>query len=158
MLRPSPDVRPQKRRRSNRIPDEDADDEVILSPVAAARQEEVTSVYTAQLVVYDQHLHRLLTDGDYEVVLQEVSDQVTSCGRSRASWETISGHCVSTLVRNRHIVQFFFSSSKRFFSSGNFVNYYITWKSRNGHKFIHVHWWSSEHLRFLYFVLSWKIS
>ena len=67
----------------------------------------MTSVYTAQLVVYDQHLHRLLTDGDYEVVLQEVSDQVTSCGRSRASWETISGHCVSTLVRNRYIVRFF---------------------------------------------------
>ena len=109
LLRPSPDVRPQKRRRSNRIPDEDADEEVILSSPVTAK-EEVTSVYTAQLVVYDQHLHRLLTDGDYEVVLQEVSDQVTSCGRSRASWETISGHCVSMLVRNRYIVRGVFPS------------------------------------------------
>ena len=61
----------------------------------AVRQEELTSVYTAQLVVYDQHLHRLLTDGDYEVVLQEQCDHMTTGGRSRASWETIPGHRVS---------------------------------------------------------------
>ena len=94
----SSDIRPLKRRRSNRISDEDHEEEVTSPP--AVKREEVTTVYTAQLVVYDQHLHRLLTDGDYEVVLQEQCDHVTGGGKSRASWETISGNCVSMPKKN----------------------------------------------------------
>jgi len=93
MQKYSSDIRPLKRRRSNRISDEDHEEEVTSPP--AVKREEVTTVYTAQLVVYDQHLHRLLTDGDYEVVLQEQCDHLTGGGKSRASWETISGNCVS---------------------------------------------------------------
>ncbi|XP_006821150.1 polycomb protein suz12-like [Saccoglossus kowalevskii] len=43
--------------------------------------------YGAELVVYDKHRRCLLTDGDYELALQELGSRVNN--RRTASWETI---------------------------------------------------------------------
>ncbi|XP_070579549.1 polycomb protein suz12-A-like isoform X2 [Ptychodera flava] len=44
-------------------------------------------VYGAELVVYDKHRRCLLTDGDYELALQEMGSKANN--RRTASWETI---------------------------------------------------------------------
>ncbi|XP_077980305.1 polycomb protein suz12-like [Glandiceps talaboti] len=45
------------------------------------------TTYGAELVVYDKHRRCLLTDGDYELALQEVGSRINN--RRTASWETI---------------------------------------------------------------------
>jgi hypothetical protein len=46
-------------------------------------------LYGSELVVYDKHNRCLLTDGDYELGLQEVQTSVRSSPKKYSSWETI---------------------------------------------------------------------
>lgn len=46
-------------------------------------------MYGSELVVYDKHNRCLLTDGDYELGLQEVQANVRSSPKKHSSWETI---------------------------------------------------------------------
>ncbi len=50
-------------------------------------------VYGAELVIYDKYKRCLLTEGDYEVALQEVE---TTTPRKQASWETVMDGKVQT--------------------------------------------------------------
>ncbi|XP_011498997.1 PREDICTED: polycomb protein suz12-A [Ceratosolen solmsi marchali] len=46
-------------------------------------------LYGSELVVYDKHNRCLLTDGDYELGLQEVQTSVRASPKKHSSWETI---------------------------------------------------------------------
>ena len=48
--------------------------------------EKESVVYGAELVIYDKYKRCLLTEGDYEVALQELS---TMTYKKQASWETV---------------------------------------------------------------------
>ncbi|XP_058792791.1 polycomb protein suz12-B isoform X2 [Phymastichus coffea] len=57
--------------------------------VAIKAGNEDTKLYGSELVVYDKHNRCLLTDGDYELSLQEVQPQVRASPKKHNSWETI---------------------------------------------------------------------
>lgn len=46
--------------------------------------------YGSELTVYDKHNRCLLTDGEYELGLQEVQTNVRSSPKKHSSWETIA--------------------------------------------------------------------
>jgi polycomb protein SUZ12 len=50
---------------------------------------EDTKLFGSELIVYDKHNRCLLTDGDYELVLQEVQANVKGSPKKLSSWETI---------------------------------------------------------------------
>ncbi|XP_049778791.1 polycomb protein suz12-B [Schistocerca cancellata] len=52
-------------------------------------QPEEVKLYGAELVVYDKHNRCLLTDGDYELILQEVQASVRQSPKKHSSWEAI---------------------------------------------------------------------
>lgn len=47
-------------------------------------------LYAAELVVYDKHSRCLLSDADYDLVLQEVSNNSKNSPKKHSSWENIS--------------------------------------------------------------------
>ncbi|KAF5303374.1 hypothetical protein FQR65_LT08287 [Abscondita terminalis] len=47
-------------------------------------------LYGSELVVYDKHNRCLLTDGDYEVYLQEVTTSTKGSPKKHSSWESVS--------------------------------------------------------------------
>ncbi|XP_043284267.1 polycomb protein suz12-B isoform X2 [Venturia canescens] len=51
---------------------------------------EEVKLYGSELIVYDKHNRCLLTDGDYELGLQEVQTNVRSSPKKHNSWETIA--------------------------------------------------------------------
>ena len=53
-------------------------------------------VYGAELVVYDKHKRCLLTEGDYEVALQDLTTKVPS--KKQATWETVMDGKVGTCI------------------------------------------------------------
>ncbi|XP_021916525.1 polycomb protein suz12-B isoform X2 [Zootermopsis nevadensis] len=50
---------------------------------------EETKLFGSELIVYDKHNRCLLTDGDYELVLQEVQANVKGSPKKLSSWESI---------------------------------------------------------------------
>lgn len=46
--------------------------------------------YGSELTVYDKHNRCLLTDGEYELGLQEVQANVRSSPKKHSSWETVA--------------------------------------------------------------------
>ena len=50
-------------------------------------------MYCAELVVYDKYKRCLLTEGDYEVALQDLNTKQTS--KRQATWETVMDGKVS---------------------------------------------------------------
>ena len=44
--------------------------------------------YGAELIIYDKYRRCMLTEGDYEVALQDLDDQVQSS--KQATWETVN--------------------------------------------------------------------
>jgi polycomb protein SUZ12 len=50
---------------------------------------EGTKLFGSELIVYDKHNRCLLTDGDYELVLQEVQANVKGSPKKLSSWEAI---------------------------------------------------------------------
>lgn len=50
---------------------------------------EEIKLFGAELIVYDKHNRCLLTDGDYELVLQEVQANVKGSPKKYSSWEDI---------------------------------------------------------------------
>lgn len=46
--------------------------------------------YGSELTVYDKHNRCLLTDGEYELGLQEVQTNVRSSPKKHSSWETVA--------------------------------------------------------------------
>ncbi|XP_053594870.1 polycomb protein suz12-B isoform X2 [Microplitis demolitor] len=50
---------------------------------------EQVKLYGSELIVYDKHNRCLLTDGDYELGLQEVQTNVRSSPKKHSSWEPI---------------------------------------------------------------------
>jgi polycomb protein SUZ12 len=50
---------------------------------------EDAKLFGSELIVYDKHNRCLLTDGDYELVLQEVQANVKGSPKKLSSWETI---------------------------------------------------------------------
>lgn len=46
-------------------------------------------MFGSELIVYDKHNRCLLTDGDYELVLQEVQANVKGSPKKLSSWESI---------------------------------------------------------------------
>lgn len=50
---------------------------------------EDTKLFGSELIVYDKHNRCLLTDGDYELVLQEVQANVKGSPKKLSSWEAI---------------------------------------------------------------------
>ncbi|XP_076247327.1 polycomb protein Su(z)12 isoform X2 [Calliopsis andreniformis] len=50
---------------------------------------EEVKLYGSELIVYDKHNRCLLTDGDYELGLQEVQTNVRSSPKKHSSWETV---------------------------------------------------------------------
>ncbi|XP_018320290.1 polycomb protein Su(z)12 isoform X2 [Agrilus planipennis] len=54
------------------------------------RSFEETKLYGSELVVYDKHNRCLLTDGDYEVVMQEIPGISKTSPKKHSSWENIS--------------------------------------------------------------------
>lgn len=57
-------------------------------PLRGSQMEEV-KLYGSELVVYDKHKRCLLTDGDYELVLQEVQPSSKNSPKKHSSWEAI---------------------------------------------------------------------
>lgn len=51
---------------------------------------EESKLYVSELVVYDKHNRCLLSDADYELVLQEVSNTTKSSPKKHSSWENIT--------------------------------------------------------------------
>ncbi|KAB0796268.1 hypothetical protein PPYR_10329 [Photinus pyralis] len=51
---------------------------------------EESKLYGSELVVYDKHNRCLLTDGDYEVFLQEVTTATKNSPKKHSSWENVS--------------------------------------------------------------------
>lgn len=51
---------------------------------------ETSKLYCSELIVYDKHNRCLLTDGDYELGLQDVSTNVKNSPRKHSSWEYIT--------------------------------------------------------------------
>lgn len=51
---------------------------------------EDSKLYVSELVVYDKHNRCLLSDADYELVLQEVASTTKSSPRKHSSWENIA--------------------------------------------------------------------
>lgn len=47
-------------------------------------------LYGSELIVYDKHNRCLLTDGDYELGLQEVQTNVRASPKKHSSWECIT--------------------------------------------------------------------
>lgn len=47
-------------------------------------------LYGAELVIYDKHNRCLLSDGDYEVVLYEVTNNTKNSPKKHSSWESVS--------------------------------------------------------------------
>lgn len=45
--------------------------------------------YGSELIVYDKHSRCLLTDGDYELGLQEVQTNIRSSPKKHSSWESL---------------------------------------------------------------------
>ncbi|XP_063976652.1 polycomb protein suz12-B [Diachasmimorpha longicaudata] len=60
------------------------------SPGTIKNGGEEVKLYGSELIVYDKHNRCLLTDGDYELGLQEVQTNVRSSPKKHSSWETIS--------------------------------------------------------------------
>lgn len=50
---------------------------------------EEIKLYGSELVVYDKHNRCLLTDGDYELGLQEVQTNIRSSPKKHSSWESV---------------------------------------------------------------------
>ncbi|XP_076280853.1 polycomb protein Su(z)12 [Lasioglossum baleicum] len=50
---------------------------------------EEVKLYGSELIVYDKHNRCLLTDGDYELGLQEVQTNVRSSPKKHSSWESV---------------------------------------------------------------------
>lgn len=50
---------------------------------------EEIKLYGSELIVYDKHNRCLLTDGDYELGLQEVQTNIRSSPKKHSSWETV---------------------------------------------------------------------
>lgn len=46
-------------------------------------------MYGSELIVYDKHNRCLLTDGDYELGLQEVQTNIRSSPKKHSSWESV---------------------------------------------------------------------
>ncbi|KAK7867008.1 hypothetical protein R5R35_006872 [Gryllus longicercus] len=69
------DTEPAQKRRKSSGPQKGQVDEVKL--------------YGSELVVYDKHNRCLLTDGDYDLVLQEVQTTIRGSPKKHSSWETI---------------------------------------------------------------------
>lgn len=44
-------------------------------------------VYGGELIIYDKHRRCMLTEGDYEVALQDLDNKVQS--KKQATWETV---------------------------------------------------------------------
>ena len=88
---PTPDEPPAKRRRVARGSPQGEWDDGNLSENSNSCETEHT-VYTAELIVFDNNKHCLLTDGDYELALSEKHKRP---GRkkgilsNRTSWENV---------------------------------------------------------------------
>nr|XP_034190180.1 polycomb protein suz12-B [Osmia lignaria] len=50
---------------------------------------EEVKLYGSELIVYDKHNRCLLTDGDYELGLQEVQTNIRSSPKKHSSWESV---------------------------------------------------------------------
>lgn len=72
----------QKRRKSS-------NGTAIKAGVGVVNGNEEVKLYGSELVVYDKHNRCLLTDGDYELGLQEVQTSVRASPKKHGSWETI---------------------------------------------------------------------
>lgn len=51
---------------------------------------EESKLYGSELIIYDKHNRCLLSNGDYEVVLQEVTSQTKNSPKKHSSWESVS--------------------------------------------------------------------
>lgn len=51
---------------------------------------EESKLYGSELIIYDKHNRCLLSNGDYEVVLQEVANQTKNSPKKHSSWESVS--------------------------------------------------------------------
>ncbi|KAF5287861.1 hypothetical protein FQA39_LY15637 [Lamprigera yunnana] len=58
--------------------------------ISNGRLFEESKLYGTELVVYDKHSRCLLTDGDYEVFLQEVINSTKGSPKKYSSWENVS--------------------------------------------------------------------
>ena len=80
------DEPPSKRRRSlrpNAEPEQSTNGHCLDDSMDSERE---PIVYGAELVIYDKYKRCLLTEGDYEVALQELSKMTY---KQQASWETV---------------------------------------------------------------------
>ncbi|GLV39453.1 Su(z)12 [Carabus blaptoides fortunei] len=71
----------------------DTDDEPALKrrkSTSIMKSFEGSKLYASELIVYDKHNRCLLTDGDYELGLQDVSTNVKTSPRKHSSWECIT--------------------------------------------------------------------
>lgn len=51
---------------------------------------EESKLYGSELIIYDKHNRCLLSNGDYEVVLQEVTNQTKNSPKKHSSWESVA--------------------------------------------------------------------
>lgn len=51
---------------------------------------EDSKLYGSELIIYDKHNRCLLSDGDYEVVLHEVTSSMKNSPKKHSSWENVS--------------------------------------------------------------------
>lgn len=71
----------------------DDDDEPILKKRKSSGNllfDEESKLYGSELIIYDKHNRCLLSNGDYEVVLQEVASQMKNSPKKHSSWESVS--------------------------------------------------------------------
>ena len=88
-----PDDPYPKRRRTSRILS-NGDHKHIDSENLNLQDEEV--LYGAELVIYDKHRRCQLTDGDYELALQDLD--IPDPAKAQATWETVLDGKVTTIL------------------------------------------------------------
>lgn len=59
------------------------------SSTGSIKSSEEVKQYGSELVVYDKHNRCQLTDGEYELSLQEVQTSIRSSPKKHSSWETV---------------------------------------------------------------------
>lgn len=59
------------------------------SSTGSIKSGEEVKQYGSELVVYDKHNRCQLTDGEYELSLQEVQTSIRSSPKKHSSWETV---------------------------------------------------------------------
>ncbi|KFM78882.1 Polycomb protein Suz12, partial [Stegodyphus mimosarum] len=89
-------------------------------------QNDEVRYYGAELVVYDKHQRCLLTDGEYQLVLQELGQR--NSPKKLSSWETFPEGKEKVQITNVTLSQYETINLIDVFGKGPLVTFHLQWK------------------------------